>query len=84
MTAGGNPQSLILCVLDVSVVGDRSPYGLYAICNVSFYCPLDVPDKALRILFLMDTLSATWLLCLLNDGEVSRSTPKIFGHWDHW
>ena len=27
-----------------------------------------------------DTLSATWLLCLLNDSEVFRWTPKIFGH----
>ena len=26
------------------------------------------------------SLSATWLLCLLNDSEVSRWTPKIFGH----
>ena len=27
-----------------------------------------------------DTLSATGLLCLLNDSEVSIWTPKIFGH----
>ena len=27
-----------------------------------------------------DTLSATWLLCSLNDSEVSIWTPKIFGH----
>ena len=33
------------------------------------------------ILFLLDTLSATWLLCLLTDSEVSRWTHKIFGHW---
>ena len=39
-----------------------------------------MPAKALRILFLPDTLSATWLLCLLNDSEVSILTPKIFGH----
>ena len=32
------------------------------------------------ILFLSDTLSAAWLLCLLNDSEVSMWTPKIFGH----
>ena len=38
-------------------------------------------QQALGILFLLDTLSATWLLCLLNDSEVSRWTPKIFGHW---
>ena len=38
-------------------------------------CPQDVPVKALRVLFLLDTLSATWLLCLLNDSEVSRWTP---------
>ena len=37
-------------------------------------------QQALRILFLLDTLSATWLLCLLNDSEVSRWTSKIFGH----
>ena len=35
----------------------------------------------LLILFLMDALSATYSLCLLNDSEVSRWTPKIFGHW---
>ena len=33
-----------------------------------------------NILFLLDTLSATWLLCLFNDSEVSRWTPKIFWH----
>ena len=38
-------------------------------------------QQAIGILFLLDTLSATWLLCLLNDSEVSRWTPKIFGHW---
>ena len=27
-----------------------------------------------------DTLSATWLLCLLNDCEVSMWTPEIFEH----
>ena len=57
MTANGNPQSLVLCILDVSVVcvawictpdrcrivEDRSP-----ICpsNVSFWCLQDVPAKA--------------------------------------
>ena len=56
------------------------PTALYSISNVSFCCPQDVPAKALRILFLLDTLSGTWLLCLLNDSEVSRWTPKIFGH----
>ena len=56
------------------------PTALYVISNVSFSCPQDVPAKALRILLLLDTLSATWLLCLLNDSEVSRWTPKIFGH----
>ena len=30
---------------------------------------------------LLDTLSATWLLCLLNDSEVARWTPTIFWHW---
>ena len=59
MIASGNPQSLVLCILDVSVVcapnrcsivDDRSPN------NVSFCCPPDVPVKALRILFLLDTL----------------------------
>ena len=45
-------------------------------------CP-DTPQdvsasaKALRILFLLDTLSATWLLCLLNDSEVSRWTKSL-------
>ena len=43
------------------------PTALYVISKVSFCCPQDVPAKALRILFLRDTLSATWLLCLLND-----------------
>ena len=56
------------------------PTALYVISNVSFCCPQDVPAKALRILFLLGTLSATRLLCLLNDSEVSRWTPKIFGH----
>ena len=57
------------------------PTALYVISNVSFCCPQDVPAKALRILILLDTLSATWLLYLLNNSEVSRWTPKIFGHW---
>ena len=56
------------------------PTALYAISKVSFCCPQDVPAKALRILFLPDTLSATCLLCLLNHSEVSMWTPKIFGH----
>ena len=56
------------------------PTTLYAISNVYFCCPQEVPAKALMILFLLDTLSASWLQCLLNDSEVSRSTPKIFGH----
>ena len=30
---------------------------------------------------MLDKLSATWLLCLLNVSEVSMWTPKIFGHW---
>ena len=55
------------------------PNALYVISNVSFCCLQDVPAKALMILFLLDTLSATWLLCILNDSEVSRWTPKIFG-----
>ena len=76
MKAGGNLQRFILCVLDVSVVGVAyvcAPTGatwlmidlstaLCAIINVSFCCPQDVPAKALRILLLLDTLSATWLL----------------------
>ena len=45
------------------------PTALYVISNVSFCCPQYVPDKALRVLFLLDTLSATWQLCLLNDSE---------------
>ena len=57
------------------------PIALYVISNVSFCCPQNVPAKSLRILFLLDTLSAAWLLCLLNDSEVSRLTPKIFGHF---
>ena len=57
------------------------PTALYIISNVFFCCPQDVPTKALRILFLLYTLSATWLLYLLNDSEVSRWTPKIFGHY---
>ena len=61
-------------------VGFCSKQVLYLICNVYFCCPQDVPGKTL-ILFLLDTLSATWLLCLLNDSEVSRWTPEIFGHW---
>ena len=56
------------------------PTALYAISNVSFCCPQDVPAKSLRILFLLDSLSATWPLCLLNDSEVSRCTPNRFGH----
>ena len=48
------------------------PTALYVISNVSVYCPHDVPVKALRMMFLIDTLSATLLLCLLNDSEVSR------------
>ena len=56
------------------------PTALYVISNVYFCCPQDVPAKALSILFLLDTLSSTWLLCLLNDSEVSRWTSKIFGH----
>ena len=55
------------------------PTALYVISNVSFCCPQDVP-KALMILFLLDTLSSTWLLCLLNDSEVSRWTRNSFGH----
>ena len=54
--------------------------ALYVISNVYFCCPHDVPAKVLRLLFLLDTLSATWLLCLLNNSEGSRWTPKIFGH----
>ena len=57
------------------------PTALYAISKVSFCCPQDVPAKALGILFLPDTLSATWLLCLLNDSEVSMWTPKILVHY---
>ena len=56
------------------------PTALYVISYVYFCCPQNVPAKALRILFLLDTLSATWLLYLLNGSEVSRLTPKIFGH----
>ena len=56
------------------------PTALYVISKVSFCCPQDVPAKASRILFLPDTLSATWLLCLLNDNEVSMWTHKILGH----
>ena len=29
---------------------------------------------------MLDTLSATWLICLLNDSEVSRWTPQSFGY----
>ena len=57
------------------------PIALQVISKVSYCCPQDGPAKALRILFLPDTLSATWLLCLLNDSEVSIWTPKIFGHY---
>ena len=32
------------------------------------------------MLFLPDTLSATYWLCLLNDKEGSRLTPSILGH----
>ena len=56
------------------------PTALYVISKVSFCYPQDVPAKALRLLFLPDTLSPTWLLCLLNDSEVSMWTPKILGH----
>ena len=56
------------------------PTALYVISIVSFCCPQDVRAKALRMLFLLDTLSATWLLCLMNDSEVSRWTPKIVRH----
>ena len=54
--------------------------ALYAISNVYFCCLQDIPAKALRILFLLDIPSAKCLLWLLNDSEVSRWTPKIFGH----
>ena len=47
---------------------------------VYFCCPQDVHAKALRILFLLDTISVMWLLCLY-DCEVSRWTPNIFGLW---
>ena len=47
--------------------------ALYVISNVSFCCPQDVPAKALRILFLLDIISATGLLCLLNDSGVLKS-----------
>ena len=94
VTSGGNSQTLSLRVLDISVVGDayvcnlnrcsivndRSPNRLVCYCNVSLCCLLDVPAKALRILFLLDTLSDAWMLCLLTDSEVSRWSPKIFGH----
>ena len=56
------------------------PTALYVISKVSFCCPQHEPAKALRILFLPDTLYATWLLCLLNDSEVSMCTPKILGY----
>ena len=46
----------------------------------AFSCPHDVPAKALRILFLLYTLSATWMLCFLNDSDMSSWTPTIFGH----
>ena len=32
------------------------------------------------MLFLPDTLSATYWLCLLNDKEVFQKTPNILGH----
>ena len=72
-------------VLDIYAVGAAYfmidlPTSLYVISNVSFCCPQGVPAKALRILFLLDTLSATWLICLLNDSEVSRWTPKKNGY----
>ena len=57
------------------------PIALYVTSNVSLCCPQDVPAKTLRILFLLDTLSATWLLCLLNDSEVYMWTTKIFEPW---
>ena len=56
------------------------PTALYAISNVYLYGPQDPPAKALGILFQLDTLSATWLLWLWNDSEVSRWTPILFGH----
>ena len=56
------------------------PTTLYVISKDYLYCLQDVLTKALMILFLPDTLSATWLLCLLNDSEVSMWTPKILGH----
>ena len=40
---------------------------------------MDVPAKALMILFLLDTLSATWLLFLLKDSEVPCGFPKSLG-----
>ena len=55
------------------------PTALYVIRYVSFCCPQDVPAKALRILFPLDTLSATWLQYLLNDSEVSMWTLKSLG-----
>ena len=50
------------------------PTALYTISIVSLCYPQDVPAKTLRILFLR---GCYWL----NDSEVSRWTPKIFGHW---
>ena len=71
MTASGNRQSLVQCILDVSVVcvalvctpdrysivDDRSPNYLVSHQYVSFCSPQDVPAKALRILFLLNTRS---------------------------
>ena len=73
MTASGNPQSLVLCILDVSVVcvayvcppnrcsivDDRSPNCLVSHQKCFLLFPRDVPAKALGILFLLNTLPAT-------------------------
>ena len=77
MTPVGNPQSPILYVLDMSVVGAawvcvpnrcsvvdvRSPNRL--IRQLCFCCPQDVSAKALRILFLLDTNSANVVAMLV-------------------
>ena len=55
------------------------PAVLYVINSISFCCTQDVPAKALRMLFLPDTLSVTWP-AMLNDRWVSRETPNIVGH----
>ena len=54
VTSGGNPQSLILRVLAIYVV------GVVQVCAPN-RCSIvnDVPAKALTILFLLDTISAT-------------------------